>query len=213
MQKQVLTRKEKERSFRRNAIVGAAVGIFAKKGYRDTTLDEIAMESEFGKGTIYNYFKSKEDIYSYIIDNVSLNLYEIIKQAEAESNNIKDFIAVYSRLLINYCCENKDAFIMFVREAAHFTTDIFITDRRKLVKRNKQVKGLLIKKIADGIMNKEIKTFDPQKLATAFEHLLLPYILYLINHNKNNFDQKEETDLILSVFFNGIINTNKQVSL
>jgi AcrR family transcriptional regulator len=213
MQKQLLSRKEKERSFRRNAIVGAAVGIFAKKGYRDTTLDEIAMESEFGKGTIYNYFKSKEDIYSYIVDNVSLNLYEIIKQAEAETKNTRDFIAAYSRLLINYCCENKDAFIMFVREAAHFTTDIFITDRRKLDKRHKQVKSLLVKKIADGLTNKEIKNFDPQKLATVYENLILPYILYLINHNKNNLDQKKETDFILSVFFNGILNTNKQVSL
>ena len=212
MQKQV-SRKEKERSFRRNAIVGAAVGIFAKKGYRDTTLDEIAMDSEFGKGTIYNYFKSKEDIYSYIIDNVSLNLYEIIKQAEAESSNTKDFIAVYSRLLINYCCENKDAFIMFVREAAHFTTDIFITDRRKLVKRHKQVKNILKNKISDGVVKKEIKKFDPEKLATVFENLILPYILCLISQNKNNLDQKKETEFILSVFFNGIINTNKRVSL
>ena len=62
MKKEILNRKEKERLFRRAAIIDAAVGIFAKKGYRDTTLDEIAITSEFGKGTIYNYFKSKEDL-------------------------------------------------------------------------------------------------------------------------------------------------------
>jgi AcrR family transcriptional regulator len=212
MHKQGLTRKEKERSFRRDAIMDAAVGFFAKKGYRDTTLDEIAVAAEFGKGTIYNYFKSKEDIYTYIIDNVSLRLYEIIKQAGSETKNTLDFITVYSSLLMKYCFENRDAFMIFVREAAHFTTDIFITDRRKLVKRHNQVKDLLMKKIADGIRRKEIKDFDPQKLSTVYENLILPYILFLINHNKNNLDQKKETEFILSVFFGGIMNTNSKVS-
>jgi AcrR family transcriptional regulator len=212
MHKQVITRKEKERSFRRDAIMDAAVGFFAKKGYRDTTLDEIAIASEFGKGTIYNYFDSKEDIYTYIIDNVSLRLYEIIKQAEADTENTLDFIKVYSRLLIKYCFENRDAFIIFVREAAHFTTDIFITDRRKLFRRHKQVQDLLINKITDGIRKKEIKNLDPEKLSTVYEHMILPYILFLINHHKNNLDQKQETEFILSVFFGGIVKTNSKVS-
>jgi AcrR family transcriptional regulator len=212
MHKQVIARKEKERSFRRDAIMDAAVGFFAKKGYRDTTLDEIAIASEFGKGTIYNYFDSKEDIYTYIIDNVSLRLYEIIKQAEADTENTLDFIKVYSRLLIKYCFENRDAFIIFVREAAHFTTDIFITDRRKLFRRHKQVQDLLINKITDGIRKKEIKNLDPEKLSTVYEHMILPYILFLINHHKNNLDQKQETEFILSVFFGGIVKTNSKVS-
>jgi AcrR family transcriptional regulator len=207
-----MTRKEKERSFRRNAIMDAAVGFFAKKGYRDTTLDEIAIAAEFGKGTIYNYFDSKEDIYTYIINNVSFKLYEIIKQSDAESENTLDFIKTYSRLLIKYCFENRDAFIIFVREAAHFTTDIFISDRRKLFKKHKQVKEIFIKKINDGIKKKEIKKFDPEKLSTMYEHMFLPYILFLINHNKNNLDQKKETEFILSVFFGGIMNTNSKVS-
>ena len=211
MHKQVLTRKEKERSFRRNAIMDAAVGFFAKKGYRDTTLDEIAVTAEFGKGTIYNYFDSKEDIYTYIIENVSLRLYEIIKQADAESETTLEFIKIYSRLLIKYCFENRDAFIIFVREAANFTTDIFITDRKKLFRRHHQVNEIFIKKINEGIKKKEIKKFDPEKLSTMYEHMFLPYILFLINQNKNNIDQKKETEFILSIFFNGIMKTNSKV--
>ena len=82
MNKEVLSRKEKERLFKRAAIMDAAVIILAKKGYRDTTLDEIAITSEFGKGTIYNYFKSKEEIYSAIIEEVSKSLYQIIQEAD-----------------------------------------------------------------------------------------------------------------------------------
>ncbi len=106
----------------------AAVGIFAKKGYRDTTLDEIAITSEFGKGTIYNYFKSKEDIYSAIIDDVSANLYDIIQQADSATKNSKDFFEMHAKLVFQYCVGKRNAFIIYVREIAHFTTDIFITE-------------------------------------------------------------------------------------
>lgn len=184
----------------------AAVGIFAKKGYRDTTLDEIAITSEFGKGTIYNYFKSKEEIYFAIIDDVSKSLYQIIQQADSAANNSKDFFEIHMKLVFQYCVGKRDAFIIYVREIAHFTTDIFITDRKKINERNEQRRSILIKKISKGMKLKEIKKYDAEKLATLYEHLLFPYILFLINTFKDNIDQDKEIDFILSVFYNGIIN-------
>ena len=63
-----LTRREREKLARQQDIVNAALELFAAKGFRDTTLDEIAQKAEFGKGTLYNYFASKEDIFHAIID-------------------------------------------------------------------------------------------------------------------------------------------------
>lgn len=206
MKDKILSRKEKERLFRQAAILDAAVGIFAKKGYRDTTLDEIAITSEFGKGTIYNYFKSKEDIYSAIIDDVSANLYDIIQQADSGTKNSKDFFEMHAKLVFQYCVGKRDAFIIYVREIAHFTTDIFITDRQKINERHDKVRSILTKKISKGMKLKEIKKYDAEKLATLYEHLLFPYMLFLINTFENKFDQDREIDFILSVFYNGIIN-------
>ncbi len=183
----------------------AAVGIFAKKGYRDTTLDEIAITSEFGKGTIYNYFKSKEEIYFAIIDEVSRSLYKIIQQTDSATKNSKDFFEMHSKFVFQYCVQKRDAFIIYVREVAHFTTDIFITDRQKINERHDKVRSILIKKISDGIKLKEIKKYDAEKLTTLYEHLLFPYILFLINCCEDNFDQDKEIEFILSVFYNGII--------
>ncbi len=206
MENKNLTRKDKERLFRRAAIMDAAVGIFAKKGYRDTTLDEIAITSEFGKGTIYNYFKSKEEIYFAIIDDVSKSLCQIIQQADSGAKNSKDFFEMHAKLIFQYCVGKRDAFIIYVREIAHFTTDIFITDRKKINERNEQRRSILIKKISKGIKLRKFKKYDAKKLATLYEHLLFPYILFLINTFKDNIDQDREIDFILSVFYNGIIN-------
>ena len=206
MENKILSRKEKERLFRRAAIIDAAVGIFAKKGYRDTTLDEIAITSEFGKGTIYNYFKSKEDIYSAIIDDVSANLFEIIQQADSGTKTSKDFFEMHAKLVFQYCVGNRDAFIIYVREIVHFTTDIFITDRKKINERHENVRSILIKKISKGMRLKEIKKYDSEKLTALYEHLIFPYILFLIDTFEDKFDQDREIDFILSVFYNGIIN-------
>jgi AcrR family transcriptional regulator len=206
MNKEILSRKEKERLFRRAAIMDAAVSIFAKKGYRDTTLDEIAITSEFGKGTIYNYFKSKEEIYFAIIDDVSKSLYQIIQQADSETKSSKDFFEMHAKLLFQYCVGKRDAFIIYVREIAHFTTDIFIADRKKINERHEKVRSILIKKISNGMKLKEIKKYNAEKLATLYEHLIFPYLLFLINIFEDKFDQDREIDFILSVFYNGIIN-------
>jgi AcrR family transcriptional regulator len=206
MNKEILSRKEKERLFRRAAIMDAAVSIFAKKGYRDTTLDEIAITSEFGKGTIYNYFKSKEEIYFAIIDDVSKSLYQIIQQADSETKSSKDFFEMHAKLLFQYCVGKRDAFIIYVREIAHFTTDIFIADRKKINGRHDKVRSILVKKISNGMKLKEIKKYNAEKLATLYEHLIFPYLLFLINIFEDKFDQEREIDFILSVFYDGIIN-------
>ncbi|MBP8975183.1 MAG: TetR/AcrR family transcriptional regulator [Bacteroidetes bacterium] len=56
-------RKEREKQQRREAILDAAQKIFFEKELLIATIDDIAEEAELSKGTLYLYFKSKEDIY------------------------------------------------------------------------------------------------------------------------------------------------------
>ena len=48
---------------RRDDIVRAALRCFTRKGYNNTTMDDIVAESELSKGTLYWYFDSKEDLF------------------------------------------------------------------------------------------------------------------------------------------------------
>ncbi len=69
-----ISRKQREADLRRQIIFEAAEKLFLSNGYEDTTMDQIANESEFSKGTLYNYFKSKDDLYLAI----GTKAYEII---------------------------------------------------------------------------------------------------------------------------------------
>jgi AcrR family transcriptional regulator len=56
-------RKEREREQRRLDIVNAAERVFAKKGFGDVTMDDVAEEAELSKGTLYLYFKTNEELH------------------------------------------------------------------------------------------------------------------------------------------------------
>ncbi len=56
-------RKEREKEHRRDEILDAAQRVFFEKGLAAATMDEIAETAELSKGTLYLYYKSKEDLY------------------------------------------------------------------------------------------------------------------------------------------------------
>ncbi|MCB0093819.1 MAG: helix-turn-helix transcriptional regulator, partial [Caldilineaceae bacterium] len=56
---------------RRQQILDAAVQVIAEQGFQNTTIKQIAARAEVADGTIYNYFKNKDDILLAIIRQVT----------------------------------------------------------------------------------------------------------------------------------------------
>ncbi len=58
-----MTPKRVDRGERAQQIVAGALEVFARRGFAAATIDEIAREANLGKGTVYEYFDSKEDLF------------------------------------------------------------------------------------------------------------------------------------------------------
>jgi len=58
-----MERKEREKEHRKEEILNAAQKVFFEKELATATMDEIAETAELSKGTLYLYYKSKEDMY------------------------------------------------------------------------------------------------------------------------------------------------------
>ncbi len=54
--------REQNKIIKRKCILEAAMRLFTKKGYEQTSIEELAREAGIGKGTIYSYFQTKKDI-------------------------------------------------------------------------------------------------------------------------------------------------------
>lgn len=57
---------------RRKAILDAAMGLFDRQGYASTTVDDVAAAAGLSKGSIYNYFDSKQHIYTQLFNRAVL---------------------------------------------------------------------------------------------------------------------------------------------
>lgn len=63
------SRRDRKRRETRDRIVTAGLALFTKNGIEASTIDEIALAADVGKGTIYNYFRTKEDIVvAFLVD-------------------------------------------------------------------------------------------------------------------------------------------------
>ena len=75
----VSNRQLEERNARRDRIIDGALRVFKRLGIDGVTMNEIALESDFGKASLYYYFPSKEDVFQAIMENGWQNLWESIE--------------------------------------------------------------------------------------------------------------------------------------
>lgn len=73
-------RKQREREQRRQQIMNAARKVFSIKGFMKTTMEDIAREAELSPGTLYLYFKNKDELYASLSVVVLEHLYEKLKR-------------------------------------------------------------------------------------------------------------------------------------
>lgn len=65
---------DEEKALLKQRIIKAAVAVFGRFGYEKSTISLIAQEADLGRGTMYWYFKSKEDLFRHIIQAVASDL-------------------------------------------------------------------------------------------------------------------------------------------
>ncbi|MGY3716855.1 TetR/AcrR family transcriptional regulator [Sutcliffiella cohnii] len=97
-------------------IIEAAKRSFAQHGYEGTTLAQIAKEVGIQKPSIYNHFKSKNDLYLYVADTVMDAL--LMRMKDTFEQHINDNLETRLYLLFKNSCNfilNKQEGMMYVR--------------------------------------------------------------------------------------------------
>ncbi len=199
----VSTRREREQQIRRESIIEAAQVLFEKKGFEQTTVDEIAAEAELGKGTIYSYFKSKEEIYIAILEKRLDFLEQKMKEAVANPKSASD--ALYGLY---------DAFIEYHRERKGFIDTLFVqVDEQILYRLGGVVGGLKSKAsvwmeivgsmIQWGIERGEFCQVDVERISKTIVGMILGLIIQF-EMGQINEDLAGYRDAVFRLIFDGI---------
>lgn len=95
-----------DREAKRQAILAAAIAVFSEKGYHATKMADIARKAEMGKGTLYEYFRTKEELPKSLFGLMLQEFDQQISQLEqAQSEPVEAIMAG-----IQLCFQDLDEF-------------------------------------------------------------------------------------------------------
>ena len=104
-------RKKREKERRRQQILSAAKLLFANRGFHHTTMEDIAKEAELSPGTLYLYFKSKDELFAELSLNIVRYLIMRLENLRTEENvGVEQQLAAVKDILHDVC--TFDSFIL-----------------------------------------------------------------------------------------------------
>ena len=198
------TRKEVIAAFRMAEILRAARAIFARKGFYETTVDDIAKAADVSKGTIYLYYSSKNDIYWAALKDGIRELHEKLKVEMDRAITVAEKVQTYIEVKIEYYQENHEFFKIYFSE--------FGNSMCHPVQMQKEFKELYRKQaelvrvvLEQGMREKTVRPLPPLATAYAISDLTRCVITHrLLNWSGRNLHQ--DADFVFDLVWKGMAN-------
>lgn len=199
----MISRREREKDFKKQLIVEAANRLFSKRSFEAVTVEDIARAAEFGKGTLYQYFGSKEEIFSYALETVLNRLCASIeKECPAD---LTPRAALNNLITLNYRFYKKygHLFPSLLRMKLDGSLNIGLyTEIETLIKRRTSLTAQVFER---GIRDKVFIAADSYKLARLLNKLVIGLIFEGFEMKATDGNVEKDLELIKLIVSNGII--------
>ncbi len=202
-------RKERERERRRQQILVAAKRVFTDKGFSKATMYDIAKEAELSQGTLYLYFKNKDELYSYlslrILQYLMIRLEHV--RAEPVSGVTQRLNALKNAMYDVYEFDPLILINMFHMQSSETLKKLSPDIVDQIDKLSRSALKVMADIFEDGIKNKRLVDYKPVVVADIFWSLFSGIILWetskkMIDGEKDFL--KTTLDTAFEIFFRGI---------
>src|SRR5262245_49736369 len=123
----------------RVAILNCAAEVFSQREFHEVLTDEIALKLGIGKGTIYRYFESKEDLYFAAITSGLEGMHEAVTAVFQEDAPLEGSIERLVRTMLEYFWNRRDFFLLLHR----LETKIGPSERQQWQERREELMALI----------------------------------------------------------------------
>ncbi|MFH1288011.1 MAG: TetR/AcrR family transcriptional regulator [bacterium] len=196
--KQAEAKKEK----RRGLILKTARKVFAKHGYFLTTVDMIAKDAGLAKGTIYLYFKHKEDLFFSLFEEGYGKFLEYLNAIKEKSIDPLEKILEIIKLEVDFHQKNTDVCRLFLNNQGPDIENILPKFRSKILQKHEYQLKVITEIVKQGIKQNKIKKINPYKMAItiigASHGLLMAGVLGICKP-----DKKEDIGFIYNFILTG----------
>ncbi len=183
----------------REKILAAAKIEFAKKGFHGSLVSDIARRAGVGKGTIYNYFSNKEDLFGSIIKEQMENFERKIASVVGREGDVREILHEIAQIHFDEFYRSKEVIEILVMEGLNKIGGVKHDFKRGILNIRDMVASMLDRAIVRG----EVRDVDTKKVALMFLGLLWTILKNCIVLEENDPD-KRYGEIIEEVFFYGI---------
>lgn len=187
---------EVEQAKRRHEIFHQVVNVFLKKGFQETSMREIAETAGLGKSTLYDYFKTKDEILVYYfedqLDDLTVEAQRIAVQNKSADQRLREVTQMHMEFLQ----ANKSLFMKMSVEAQRLRLE----SQKKIQEKRHAYQDLVRALIDEGIREGAFRKVDSLLAARILITSLAP-VVFTTRPTGAPQEMVKET---LDIFFRGI---------
>jgi len=205
MPKGETTRREREKLRHRREILDAALVLFSEHGFHNVSMQMVAATAEFGTGTLYSFFRNKEDLYHTLIvelaDRFHQTLTNAIGSGSDEIENLRNYVTAKALVF----SANLNVVRLYYRETtgASFNFKAGLASEIR-AQHTAHLEGLA-RVFADGIKKKQFNRIaDPYFLALTLDSLTNAILLGSLEDLESR-PYPHDPDELLNIFFKGLL--------
>jgi AcrR family transcriptional regulator len=209
-------RKFHRREENKKSILKVAEMIFAQKGYNLATMDEIAEETQFSKATLYQYFKSKSEMFFEIIYKTLEDVLQRIKKVQMAEMSAKEKLRKVIYCIGSHYHTKKNISRVFIMEKALMKKLLYPDSKEQsapssphppVPKRFKSALDdmveVMCEVVIEGVTAGEFRKVDPRQASVILGAMIRGFH-FRGPVRDGELSVQESTDLIYDFFLNGI---------
>lgn len=197
------SRREREKLRQRQELLAAALDLFSQKGYHNVSMHEIAQRAEFAVGTVYKFFKNKEDLYKALIMATAAQYHQVLKKALNEQKDVpsilRDYVAAKGAVFVGGATTLR---LYFAETCgASFNAKAGLDqETRKLYD---EIVVMLASVLAAGVKRKVFRKLDPYYMALALEGITNTFLIsWLEDPKRHSYEANIPT--MMDIFLSGV---------
>ena len=186
---------------KREAILRAAIKVFAQRGYFNSKVADVAKEAGIADGTVYLYFKSKDEILHSVFDRAMEEFIAEGKKELARIESPKDKLRRIAELHLEKLSADRDLAIVFQVELRGSTKFMQEFSAAGFAEYLDIIQQTFIEGQRKGIFQKDLKPIVCAKiLYGALDEMVTNWIL-----SNNSYPLAPMAEEVLKVFFGGVL--------
>ena len=164
-----LSRREREKERQRGEMLTAALELFSERGYHGVSMHEIAKKAEFAIGTVYRFFKNKEDLYKALMMEMAAEYHGLLKGALSKDADTLSVLRSYVRAKAGVFAESAAALRLYVGETRGASFNIRAGLDKDMRKLYEEVVERLASVLEKGVEEGVLRRLDPYYMAVAVD--------------------------------------------